>query len=154
MMLSPTALAEEAFQDWTVDRAGNVIAAQTVNASGGTLLYACYITEQKCVYAISTGLSCEDGSTYMSLVNSSGKGSALMLQCAADPEGDLMVFSDHDEAARAIDHASGIIGIAIPTDQATGSFHAFKFSMRGFTAASQRAASLTQSAEKPRNSTL
>lgn len=154
LLWSGAAFAGESFQDWTVDAEGNVVSAQTKNASGGMLTYTCYIDSQKCIYAISVGLPCDDGAQYLVLVNSSGKGSAHMMECVGDKDGDLLVFQDHETATKAVDHATGVLGIVIPSDQANGTFHAFKFSMRGFVAASKRTAALTVAAEKPGNRIL
>ena len=148
---SSAADAEAKFGEWfsSVNDRGIAYAA-TMNDSGGALMNACDPADGLCTWYVLMQTSCEQNSTYVSLVNSSQGSSAHNLTC----EGALTVggkqlyryiISDPDTMDK-VGAMVGMVGFAVPLD--SGQFRVLRFSLSGSTAAVSHMRKLAEASPK------
>ena len=118
------------FWDLSLD-AGNFVYAATMNDSERLLGQYCYFDEGTCVYIVTLGITCTEGSKYPSIINSSAGVAQVDLICAHKFEGENTFFiTPFDDVDNIIRQASNIgFAVAMEGDE----FKVVRFSLLGST---------------------
>ncbi|MBN4055583.1 hypothetical protein JYU12_02445 [bacterium AH-315-K03] len=132
-ILPYTANAElEKSKDWYWDLSlskNNYVYAMTNNESGEALGQYCYPFEDKCVYIVSLGITCNAGAEYPSIVNSSEGVAEVTLVCGHVHEsGNVFYVEPFDEVDNLIRNAGKIGFVVAMRDD---SFKIVHFSLLG-----------------------
>jgi len=119
-------------KDWAWDLSGNeYVYAATVNSDGRILGQYCYFSESTCVYLVSLGITCESGSEYPSILNSSAGVADVELVCGHKYQGENVFFiKPFDEVDNLIKQANNV-GFAVAMEE--GTFKVVRFSLSGST---------------------
>ncbi|AZT83650.1 hypothetical protein EHN06_08915 [Marinobacter sp. NP-4(2019)] len=141
-------------KDWMWDASGQEFAYAATSTDGGRILgQYCYYNQDSCVYVVTLGITCEQGSEYPALVNSNVGAIEVQLICghkAATDENAFFIkpFTEIDNAVR---QASNI-GFAIAMK--SGRFKVTRFSLSGSTYAieSMRESAMNKSRSIPERS--
>jgi hypothetical protein len=114
---------------WNVDDSTSYFAG-TENSAGQGLMQICYPAKGSCLYAIGFDTTCDEGDSYLALVNSDAGTAILNLKCASklDSGGNLMLAEDFDQLDVLIRSAKRI-GFALPMQG--DEFKAVRFSLKG-----------------------
>lgn len=138
-------------KDWMWDTSGSEFAYAATSTDGGRILgQYCYYDQETCVYVVTLGITCDQGSEYPALVNSNVGAIEVRLICGHQAAADenaffIKPFSEIDNAVR---QASNI-GFAIAME--SGRFKVTRFSLSGSTYAieSMRESAMNKSRSKP-----
>lgn len=146
MMLSAAGNAQT-YQDWhVVANDGDTVTASTINASGGRLMKSCYVSTQNCMWGMSVGPSCNDGASYVVLVNAKSGVRSIETTCmGAKKANQYMVFNDF-AAMEEISNNDEMIGFAVAME--SGQFQVVRFSLLGSEAATAATEAIVMSAAK------
>ena len=105
--------------------------AATVNTDGRILGQYCYFSESSCVYLVSLGITCEPGSEYPSILNSSAGVADVRLVCGHMYQGENVFFiKPFDDVDNLIKQANNV-GFAVAMEE--GTFKVVRFSLSGST---------------------
>lgn len=122
--------ANRVFGDWVVSAEAGIYETYTANDSGSTLGLLC--TDTDCSFYLRAGITCENGGTYLALINSESGASSHQLSCAPLPLNGrteyVIMIGDIESFATTV-LRSTTIGFAIP--MANGQFKVSRFSLRG-----------------------
>lgn len=116
--------------------AGNFVYAATLNSSDRLLGQYCYFDEGTCVYMVTLGITCTEGSEYPSIINSSAGVVTVDLICAHKYEDENTFFiTPFDDVDNIIKQASTIgFAVAMEGDE----FKVVRFSLSGSTYAIEK----------------
>lgn len=140
-------VASQTYADWAVQKIDNdeAYVAATVNSTGGALGRLC--SADGCIWAMTLGASCEDGSTYPALMSTPNGAFHVTLRCSPnDKVVGRYVFEDYAQANTAISGA-GTVGVAFA--MANGDFRVSRFSLRGLEAATSQLKIRLQTLQRP-----
>lgn len=145
LTLSVCASAQRKFADWTVTPTdSDTVIASTLNDSGQWFGKVCWVSLQKCVWALSVADTCKDGDIYIGLVNSNSGAQEMKFVCSGNiKEGQILVMQDYEKMS-GISANDPAIGIAMPMQN--GAFKVVRFTLNGSHEATQAAESVVMTA--------
>ncbi|MBU2709338.1 hypothetical protein KCM76_25305 [Zooshikella marina] len=121
-------------KDWYWDLSLNkdeFVYAATENSEGRVLGQYCYIFEKSCVYIVSLGISCKEGSKFPSIVNSSAGAVGVNLICGHKyNKENVFYITPFDDIDNLIKKASKVGFVVAMKDN---KFKVVRFSLSGST---------------------
>lgn len=147
LMASAGAIAEARYGDWKVEVTDDdTVIASTVNDSGLWLGKICWVSTQKCVWALSVADTCKDGDSYVGLVNANSGARDMRFLCSGRAkDGQTLVIQEYD-SMNEFSANDPMIGIAMPMQN--GTFKVLRFSLSGSHEATQAAEAVVTAAGK------
>ncbi len=133
LFFSSFSLAEvQMNKDWGWDLSGSeYVYAATQNQDGRILGQYCYFSESSCVYLVSLGITCESGSDYPSILNSSAGVTDVNLFCGHEYQGENVFFIKPFDVVDNIIKKADNVGFAVAMEE--GTFKVVRFSLSGST---------------------
>ena len=146
-MLLCGAVNAQTYQDWhVVANDADTVTASTTNASGGRLMKSCYVSTQNCMWGMSLGPSCNDGESYVVLVNAKSGVQSIGTICRGAKKTEQHMVFDDFAAMEKISSNDEMIGFAVAMEG--GQFQVVRFSLLGSEAATAATEAVVISAAK------